>query len=92
MMTGGPLKRHVWWIMLIVFAILMLGGCKKQQGYYYGDLSDTEWKRHGKWCRRVDQVEGPRQRVINRTDPELCGLDTYHRPKHRIRVAPGQVY
>ena len=74
---------------IIGMGLLGLGvsSCGGNGGPIIADESDEPWTRSNGYCVRQSS-EGPMMRVINRTDPELCGIKTKVRPKEFVRVVP----
>lgn len=66
---------------------LSLSSCGGNGAPIIADESDDPWSRSNGYCVR-QSAEGPVMRVINRTDPELCGIKTRVRPEEYVRVVP----
>ena len=64
---------------------LAVSACGGNGGPIIADESEDPWSRSNGYCVRQSE-EGPVMRVINRTDPELCGIKTRERPKEYVRV------
>ena len=70
------------WLSLLGVSI---ASCSGNNGLIVADESEDPWSRSNGYCVR-QSAEGPVMRVINRTDPELCGIKTRERPKEYVRV------
>jgi len=66
---------------------LSISSCSGNNGPIIADESEDPWTRSNGFCVRQSS-EGPMMRVINRTDPELCGIKTKTRPGEYVRVIP----
>ena len=62
-----------------------VSACGGNGGPILADESEDPRSRSNGYCVR-QSAEGPVMRVINRTDPELCGIKTRERPKEYVRV------
>lgn len=83
-MNMKNLKR----ILAVGTFLLAIAGCGGSKGPIVMDESSDPWTNNGKGeCVRVSS-DGPVSRVINRTDPELCGLNPKVRPGEYVRVVP----
>lgn len=67
--------------------LLLLGACSGKDAPEIRDESGLAWVARGSRCVRESE-EGPVRRVINRTDPELCGIVVKRRPSVYVRVVP----
>ena len=68
---------------------LWISSCSGSNGPEIADESEDPWMMTNGYCVR-ESSEGPMMRVINRTDPELCGIKIKKRPKEYVRVRPGK--
>lgn len=71
----------------VSIALLFTASCSGNNDPIIADESGDSWSRSNGFCVRQSS-EGPMMRVINRTDPELCGIKIKIRPKEFVRVLP----
>ncbi len=70
----------------VLFLAVFLSSCGNS-GPEIADTSGEEWRLSKSYCMRESE-EGPLRRVINRTDPELCGRRVRHRSPEYVRILP----
>lgn len=77
------------WLMCVWGCVLLLGlamGCSRGESEpVILDNSGEPWEMVDGNCVR-EAEEGPVRRVINRSDPELCGRAIKNRPPDYIRI------
>jgi hypothetical protein len=82
-MSGKKIPFALASVLLLAVFLLSCGN----NGPEIADTSGEEWRPSNGYCMRESE-EGPLRRVINRTDPELCGRRVRHRPPEFVRISP----
>lgn len=73
-------------LVAVLLLAVFLSSCSNG-GPEIADTSGEEWRLSNSYCMRESE-EGPLRRVINRTDPELCGRRVRHRSPEYVRILP----
>ena len=84
---GGGHWKTAFLGMLVVLVLVACSGGEPE--WVVLDNSEDPWVRVENHCVR-ESTEGAMRRVINRTDPELCGRMVKNRPSDYVRIGPPQ--